>query len=72
MATVAVREWMDLHQPVMKSDRYFVGRISLVGNPQPGVVTEGHQSWADLIPRPADVFIGLPEFSGPPPDFIEM
>lgn len=33
MATIAIGEWMDGHEPMVQTHRDFIGRIGLVINP---------------------------------------
>lgn len=65
MTAVAVREGVNRHQSMVKSDGDFVGLICLVLNPGPGIVQQDGEIGRDAIGCGADVALGLAIGAGP-------
>ncbi len=71
VAAVAIREGMNLHQPVMEAHRDLVGRICLVLDPRLGVVKQLAQGHGNLVERNPEIALALPELARPPPYVAE-
>jgi hypothetical protein len=70
-ATVAIREGMNLHQPVMEAHRDLVGRICPVLDPRLGVVKQLPQGHGNLVERNPKIAFALPELACPSPYVAE-
>ena len=71
VAAVAIREGVNLHQPVMETHRDLIRRISVVRYPGFGIVQQLAQGdWNFPVVYP-DVAFGGPELSRPAPDVAE-
>src|SRR5260370_25700621 len=71
VASVAIRERVDLHQPVVKAHRDLIGLIGFVFDPWFGVVKQLAQRYGDLKVFNPEVALTGPEFSSPPPYVTE-
>ena len=71
MAAVAIREGMNLHQPVMEADRDLVRWICLVLDPGLGVVKQLTQGHRNLVERNPEIAFARPELARPPPYVAE-
>jgi len=71
VATVAIREGMNLHQPVMEAHRDLIGRICLVLDPRLGVVNQMAQGHGNLVERNSEITFARPELACPPPYVLE-
>src|SRR5580692_478211 len=71
VAAVAIRERMNLHQPVMEAHRDLVGRIRPVLDPRPGVVKQLAQRDGNLMEYNPEIAFAHPELAGPPPYVAE-
>src|ERR1035438_7339149 len=71
VAPVAIRKWVNLHQPVMEAQRDFIGWIRVVFDPCFGVVEQLAQRYWNLQVIDSDVTLAGPEFSGPAPYVAE-
>ena len=71
VAAVAIREGMNLHQPVMEAHRDLVRWICLVLDPRPRVVEQLAQGHGNLMERNPEIAFAHPEPSCPPPYVAE-
>src|SRR5580704_2074163 len=71
MAAVAIRERMNLHQPVMEAHRDLVGWIRPVLDPRPGVVKQLAQRDRNLMEHNPEIAFAHPELARPPPYVAE-
>lgn len=71
MASIAVWEGVDMHQPVMKPHRNLVWRFCPARNPHFAVFAQVFEPRPDLVPGPPDVLVSCPKSTGPAPDFAE-
>ena len=72
MASVAVGEWMDEHQPVMKPQRQFNGRISAVFGPELRIIEQQTQLRGNLNGVNTDILLGFAESACPFPPLPEQ
>jgi len=72
VAAVAIRERMNLHQPVMEADRDLVRWICLVLDPRLGVVKQLAQGHGNLLERNPEIAFARPELASPPPYVAEQ
>jgi hypothetical protein len=68
MAPGAIRERMDLDQPVMEAYSDLIGWICVVVGPGLGVVEQLAQGHGNLIKRYPEIAFARPEFPGPFPN----
>src|SRR5450432_1717946 len=71
MTAVAVREWVNLHKPVMEANRDFVGRIDLLVDPDFHVIEKHAQLYWDLPMVDSDVPWAGSKATRPPPHVAE-
>ena len=65
VAAVAVRERVNLHQPVMETHRDLIGRIGFVFDPCFGVVEQLAQGYWNLPVVDPDITLAGSELAGP-------
>ena len=71
MATVAVSEWMDKHQAMMKPDCEFVRFKYLTLDPITDITQQRRKCLPDLVMGNADVLFGRPVSSRPLPRLVK-
>jgi hypothetical protein len=71
VAAVAIREGVNLHQPVMEAHRDLVARIGFVFDPRLGIVQQMAQSYGNLKEGNPDITFGGSELPGPAPYVAE-